>query len=54
MSEEDTFNTLRRIPFLDMLALYQAEPTYSGVKLHEFFARQGWTVAEFMNQCRMP
>jgi len=50
MSEEDTFNKLRKLPFWKMLELYQAKPTHDGAELRKFLNFCGWTVSDFYDE----
>jgi len=47
VTEEETFNTLRRIPFPQLLSEYRLEKWPERQSNEEFFSSRGWSYVEF-------
>jgi hypothetical protein len=48
MTEDDTFNALKRIPFKQLYAIWQDTP--AGQDSASIVEQYGWTKAEFCNE----
>jgi hypothetical protein len=49
MTEADTFNALKRIPFKQMYAIWHTTPF--GANWQNFYEQYGWTHYEFWDEC---
>jgi len=51
MSEDDTFNKLKRIPFKDMKELWvRREVEVGRTSFNKFFQKYGWTYKDFSEE----